>query len=155
MLGRDYMAQPGSPSMRRRCHPTLSLRPTQAKSGINAQEEARGSRARELAIGSMRATIARPKRLARQACKQQLGLSSLGCWQLRHSAGGVGSPPSVGGGMRASCAESVLLSFEAIGSIPMYRSMLEVVQLKLKPLEAFSLNPKHLEGSRLACSQLR
>ena len=37
--GRDYMAQPGSPGMRRRCHPTLSLRPTQAKSGINAQEE--------------------------------------------------------------------------------------------------------------------
>ena len=46
--GRDYMAQPGSPGMRRRCHPTLSLRPTQAKSGINAQEEARGSRSREL-----------------------------------------------------------------------------------------------------------
>ena len=35
--GRDYMAQPGSPGMRRRCHPTFSLMPTQAKSGINAQ----------------------------------------------------------------------------------------------------------------------
>ena len=93
--------------MRGRCRPTSSLRPTQAKSGINAQEEARGSRARELAIGSMRATIARPKRLARQACKQQPGLSSLGCWQLRHSAGGVDSPPSVGGCMRASRARSV------------------------------------------------
>ena len=48
----------------------------------------------------------------------------------------------------------VLMYFEAIGSIPMYRSMLEVVQLKLKPLAPFSLNPKHLEGLRLACSQL-
>ena len=83
--GRDYMAQPGSPCMRRRCHPTLSLRPTQAKSGINAQEEARGSRSRESAIGSTRATIARPKRLARQACKQQPGLSSLVCGALRAS----------------------------------------------------------------------
>ena len=70
--GRDYMAQPGSPGMRRRCHPTLSLRPTQAKSGIYAQEEARGSRSRGLAVASMRAAIAQPKRLARQACNISL-----------------------------------------------------------------------------------
>ena len=60
---RDYMAQPSSPSMRRRCPPTLSLKPTQAQSGINAQEDARGS---------WSSVFAEPKRLARQARNSNL-----------------------------------------------------------------------------------
>ena len=57
--GRNYIAPPASPGMRRRCHPTFSLQPRQAKSGMDAQEEARGSRPRGLA---------EPKLSARQAC---------------------------------------------------------------------------------------
>ena len=62
VLGGGYMAQPSSPGMMRRCHPTLSLRPMHAKSWINAHGEARGSRFKIAAVGGMRAAIAWPKR---------------------------------------------------------------------------------------------
>ena len=46
----------------------------------------------------------------------------MGCWQFRHSAGGVDSPPSVGSCMRASRARSVDLHVGGVGARVVFHS---------------------------------